>query len=138
MEEGSKKNRRFMESMKQQNLVKKIVFVTIILVVSYSIIHAAIPADERAALIALYEATGGDNWTDNSGWKTEPLHTDGFAMPGTEGDWSGISISIENAEEHVTLISLASKNLNGTLPPEMVNLTNLKYLRKKGGRWEEV
>ena len=44
---------------------------------------------KRAALIAFYNMTDGDNWTDNSGWKTLPLHSDGFAMPGTEGSWFG-------------------------------------------------
>ncbi len=49
-----------------------------------SIAFAAIPPIERAALIALYESTDGDNWTYNNGWKTPPLAADGFAMPGTE------------------------------------------------------
>ena len=50
-------------------------------------IHGAVPASERAALIALYNATNGDNWSINRGWKTPPLHSDGFAMPGTEDNW---------------------------------------------------
>lgn len=48
-----------------------------------------VTSKERAALIAFYNNTDGDNWTDNSGWKTPPLHSDGFAMPGTEGSWFG-------------------------------------------------
>jgi len=48
-----------------------------------------VPSKKRAALIAFYNNTDGDNWTDNSGWKTPPLHFDGFAMPGTEGSWFG-------------------------------------------------
>ncbi|UCH97180.1 MAG: hypothetical protein JSV88_10110, partial [Candidatus Aminicenantes bacterium] len=43
-------------------------------------VSAAIPAHERAALKALYNSTNGDNWTNNNGWKTPPLDTDGFAM----------------------------------------------------------
>ena len=31
--------------------------------------HGAIPASERAALIALYNATNGDNWSNNHGRK---------------------------------------------------------------------
>jgi hypothetical protein len=30
--------------------------------------EAGIPATERAALMALYDSTGGQNWTDNMGW----------------------------------------------------------------------
>jgi hypothetical protein len=48
-----------------------------------------VPSIKRAALIAFYNNTDGDNWTDNSGWKTPPLYSDGFAMPGTEGSWFG-------------------------------------------------
>jgi hypothetical protein len=47
------------------------------------------PSKKRTVLIAFYNNTDGDNWPDNSGWKTHPLHFDGFAMPGTEGSWFG-------------------------------------------------
>ncbi len=30
--------------------------------------QAGIPQSERDALVALYNATGGDNWTDNTNW----------------------------------------------------------------------
>ena len=30
---------------------------------------AAIPSQERSALIDLYNSTDGDNWKKNSGWK---------------------------------------------------------------------
>ena len=48
---------------------------------------------ERAALMALYNATNGDGWTNNSGWKTPPLAADGFAFPGTECGWHGVTCS---------------------------------------------
>ena len=60
--------------------------------------HAAIPISERQALIALYNSTDGDNWTDNSGWKEPPLAADGYALPGTEDTWYGITCS----GDHVT------------------------------------
>ena len=53
---------------------------------------ALITTSQRQALIAFYNATGGDTWTNNSGWKTEPLYPDGFAMPGTEGTWYGVAV----------------------------------------------
>ncbi|MGD2085933.1 MAG: hypothetical protein PVH61_07100 [Candidatus Aminicenantes bacterium] len=87
-------------------------------------LQAAIPAEERAALIALYNATSGNNWYYNGGWKTPPLHSDGFAMPGTENNWNGIQIS----GDHVTEIWLDYNNLNGSIPPELGNLINLKDL----------
>ena len=37
---------------------------------------------ERAALVAIYDATDGDNWTDNTNWKTEePV-----------GEWYGVTV----------------------------------------------
>ena len=87
-------------------------------------LQSAIPAEERAALIALYNATSGDNWYYNGGWKTPPLHTDGFAIPGTENSWYGLEIS----GDHVIEIWLGYNNLNGSIPPELGNLINLKDL----------
>jgi Leucine-rich repeat (LRR) protein len=85
-----------------------------------------IPTIERNALIALYESTNGNEWTDNSGWKDQPLHTDGFAMPGTEGTWYGITVENISGEKHVTRIELGFNNLNGDIPIELGNLSNLK------------
>ena len=85
-----------------------------------------IPAQERAALIALYSSTEGDGWDDNSGWKTPPLDEDGFAMPGTECDWSGVDCDGRNTT--VEMILLDSNHLNGSLPSELGNLSNLSSL----------
>ncbi len=87
-------------------------------------LQAAIPASERAALIALYNATNGDNWSNNGGWKTPPLHSDGFALPGTENNWYGIWVY----ENHVITINLNFNRLNGSIPPELGNLSNLQLL----------
>jgi WD40 repeat protein len=83
-----------------------------------------IPGAERSALIALYNSTNGDNWTDNSGWKDGTLSADGFQEPGTEHTWYGVSI--ENNQ--VVEIGLYNNNLVGTIPPELENLTKLKWL----------
>jgi hypothetical protein len=92
----------------------------------FSAAHAEIPAIERAALIALYNSTDGDNWTDNSGWKDGVLAEDGFAMSGTEGTWHGISLN--TAGTTVEGISLGQNNLDGTIPASLGNLANLKQL----------
>jgi Leucine-rich repeat (LRR) protein len=96
----------------------------LILVLLSGLVHGAIPAEEREALIALYNSTNGDNWTDNSGWKEPPLHTDGFAMPGTEGTWYGVTVS----GGHVTKIDLNYNQITGIIPTELGNLSNLEYL----------
>ncbi len=79
---------------------------------------------ERSALIALYDATGGDSWTNNTGWKAAPLHTDGFAMPGTEGTWYGVSES----GGHITALVLPGNNLQGSLPSSIGDLAHLSAL----------
>ncbi|MCP5050355.1 MAG: hypothetical protein GY940_24540, partial [bacterium] len=87
-------------------------------------LQAAIPAEERAALIALYNATNGDGWNDNSGWKTPPLDADGFAMPGTEESWYGIRLE----GNLVSQINLSGNTLTGSIPSELGNLSNLEQL----------
>ena len=87
----------------------------------------SIPVTERAALIAFYDATNGNSWTDNSGWQTPPLHTDGFAMPGTEGTWFGIGIDAGSLR--VTSIDLSNNNLAGVIAPELGSLSSLNFLR---------
>jgi len=90
-----------------------------------SFIYSAIPASERAALIALYNSTDGANWDSNSGWKNPPLVEDGFAMPGTEGNWIGVTVS----GNKVTAIYFELNNLVGALPAELGNLSNLQSLK---------
>ncbi len=92
---------------------------------------ADIPAEEREALIAFYNATNGDEWKDNAGWKAEPLEDDGFAAYGTGGEWFGITVS----NDHVTKIEMRDNGLNGTLPPELANLNHLEHLFIMG-EWE--
>ena len=87
-------------------------------------VHAAIPAAERAALIALYNSTDGDNRTNNSGWKAPPLDVDGLAMPGTENTWFGVTTDAGNTT--VTSIGLGRNQLSGSIPSELGNLLNLE------------
>lgn len=85
----------------------------------------AIPAEERAALIAIYKSTNGDNWNKKGGWKTPPLHSDGFAKPGTEGNWEGVKVSGDRVRE----IRFEKFGLKGTLPKEIGNLKAVTWLR---------
>jgi Leucine-rich repeat (LRR) protein len=111
--------------MRKASLFLTFALIGTLVVSSISIpLQAAIPASERAALVALYNTTKGDNWIDKSGWKTPPLDTDGFAMPGTEDTWFGITVS----GDHVTEIIMDLNNLQGNIPAELGNLSNLKSL----------
>lgn len=78
-----------------------------------------IPAQERQALIALYEATDGNNWKDHEGW---------LGSVGTECDWHGIICGTEVPPLGVTDIELSQNNLSGTIPNAVTNLTRLDSL----------
>ena len=76
---------------------------------------------EREALVALYEATNGPNWSWSRNWMTSaPL-----------SQWQGIHV---NDEGRVIRLQLQSNNLAGPLPPELANLTHLKFLRLQGNK----
>ena len=73
------------------------------------------PATDRAALVALYNATDGDNWADNTNWLSDrPLN-----------EWHGVTTNEESRVVHLVLIE---NNLSGTIPPELSNLSNLQRL----------
>jgi hypothetical protein len=100
-------------------MIKKCIIIWLFIIALSGPLFSAIPQIEREALIALYNSTNGDNWTSKTGWKTPPLHTDGFALPGTECYWKGVIVT----NECVKKIWLYSHQLNGHIPPEIGNLT---------------
>ncbi|MGE5342575.1 MAG: BACON domain-containing protein [Candidatus Omnitrophota bacterium] len=107
---------------------KKAFYLYIIYIIVFiqlpNFIFGVIPVEERTALIALYTSTNGDKWARRGGWKTPPLHPDGFAMPGTEGNWKGVTVS----SDHVTQLELPGNKLTGTIPSQLENLGNLQVL----------
>ncbi|MBL7850136.1 MAG: VCBS repeat-containing protein [Cyclobacteriaceae bacterium] len=74
---------------------------------------SCVPAAQRNALIALYNATDGANWTDNTGW-----------LSADESTWYGITV----IGCDITGISLDGNNLSGTIPPEIGDLPALEFL----------
>ena len=73
------------------------------------------PATDRAALEALYDATGGEDWSNNANWLTKaPL-----------GAWYGVTTDLNG---NVTLLYLADNWLSGEIPPELGDLSSLVVL----------
>lgn len=86
-------------------------------------IHIAPEKSEREILIEFYNATGGDNWTNNTNWCTdEPLDT-----------WYGIRTDNEGK---VWDISLSDNNLTGDA--YLADLTNLDYLSLLGNKLTSI
>lgn len=107
-----------------------VLFLFMVLLKCPGFVYGDIPAKERAALIALYKITNGDNWENNSGWKDGTLESDGFGPAGSEGTWHGITVS----GDHVTTINLSNNNLDGPIPAELENLSNLEGLYLSSNR----
>src|SRR4030042_4434665 len=73
-----------------------------------------IPQTEREALVALYNSTGGNNWTDNTNWW----------VTNTPSNWYGLTVS----DRHIIRIKLSDNQLTGTIPLEIGNLNALESL----------
>ncbi len=76
---------------------------------------AADSSSDRAALVALWLATGGQDWNKDDNWATSaPL-----------GDWYGVRA---DSLDRATGLSLPRNNLIGPIPPELGNLERLESL----------
>lgn len=76
---------------------------------------------DREVLEAVYDVTGGPDWTRRDNWLTEaPL-----------GDWQGVGT---DSDGRVIELSLRGNNLRGSIPTELGSLSNLKllYLARNG------
>lgn len=76
---------------------------------------------ERKALMAFYEATGGDSWTNHTNWGSDqPL-----------SEWYGVCV---DGEGSVTQINMFQNNLSGSLPDIFDQLPALQSVYLSGNR----
>ena len=76
---------------------------------------------DREALVALYNATDGENWNKSANWLSDaPL-----------GEWYGVTT---DGDGRVTALTLEGNQLSGEIPPELGNLSNLASLWLRGNR----
>ena len=69
---------------------------------------------DKQALVALYNATDGANWSNNENWLSdEPLDA-----------WHGVIV----IDGRVTVLRLNGNRLTGPIPPELGNLSSLRVL----------
>ncbi len=94
---------------------------------------------ERAALTALYDATGGRNWNDGTHWDSgEPLARWHGVLTDDDGRVTGLSLPANNLAgplpaalgrlERLTLMELDRNALSGPLPAEFGGLADLQAL----------
>lgn len=82
---------------------------------------AAVPAQERAALVTIYTALDGPNWKVRANWG---------AAAGSECTWYGVTC--DSANSTVTALDVSWNNARGVLPRDIGDLTNLVELRAGG------
>ena len=70
---------------------------------------------DRAALVALYNATGGVNWTNNTNWLSNEALS----------EWHRVET---DEDGRVTALRLVANELSGEIPAELENLANLQVL----------
>lgn len=71
--------------------------------------------EDRQVLIALFNATEGTNWTENTGWMGEQ----------SLDEWHGVTTDVNG---RVIGLNLHDNNLHGNLVPELDQLDGLEFL----------
>jgi photosystem II stability/assembly factor-like uncharacterized protein len=79
-----------------------------------------IPSLECQALVALYNRTGGTQWTNHTGWLANS----------TPCSWIGVFCGAG----HVTWLSLGNNQLTGSIPPKLGNMSALRTLDLSSNR----
>ena len=76
---------------------------------------------DRETLVALYNATDGENWRDNANWLSDaPL-----------GEWYGVTTDDDG---RVTELRLRNSELSGEIPADLGGLSNLEGLFLSGNQ----
>ena len=100
---------------------------------------------DRAALVALYEATGGANWKDNENWLTDaPLREWAGVATDSVGNVAGLFLEANNLVDtlppelgslaHLEMLILSDNQLTGPVPGELGNLARLRFLTLRRNR----
>ena len=92
---------------------KLVLYLFLVFVINVGEVFAQDRERDSLALVELYDNTDGDNWTDNTNWKSAPIDT-----------WYGVTVT----GGRVTSLVLLNNNLVGSIPPQIENLTSLQYL----------
>ena len=87
-------------------------------------------ASDRRALEALYHATGGDRWADNTNWLSDAPLEGWYGVEVTDGRVTGLRLGGWDEAVGETV----GNGLTGSLPPELGTLSALRRLEAAGNR----
>ena len=95
-------------------------------VVNVAVATRPLPSDRarKRILTALYEATDGDDWSNNTNWLSGAPPGAWFGV----NTGAGLGAPTSKVEQPVIQIVLQENNLAGSIPPEVGNLAKLTYL----------
>ena len=96
-----------------------LLWVMLLVAVSELKVRAQVSEQDSLALVALYNATDGPNWSDNTNWLTTPV-----------SQWNGVAVT----GDRVTTLLLVFNRLTGAIPVELGNLTSLSVLSLPGNQ----
>lgn len=90
----------------------KTIILLVLCIFTFNTASAAVSTSEKQALIDLYHATNGDDWTVS------------WDLTTSVENWKGVTI----IEDKIVALELTNNNLKGELPRSLGNLTHLKVL----------
>ena len=98
----------------------QIILISLFLIINQNLISQCDGHPDYAPLMALYNATNGPNWINNDGWEEGAAETNCNPCNG----WYGV-FCVNN---RVILLFPTDNNLNGALPQEISDLTQLNSI----------
>ena len=97
--------------------------------VTVKIVNAA---TDKAALEAFYDATGGDNWTVNTNWKSGTLPSDCGDENRAAGCWFAVNTDASGRVTELNFLWIGDvnspNNFVGSLPAELGDLSRMTHL----------
>ncbi len=91
-------------------MIRRLITSTLLTLTGFQAASAQVNIQDSLALVALYDATNGDHWKNNSNWLFDPVST-----------WYGITLQ----GDRVYVINLYDNGLEGYIPDEIGELTGL-------------
>ena len=95
-------------------------------------------AGDRAALVALYNATDGANWANNTNWLSNNPLANWYGVTTNAGRVTTLALDRNNLTGSIPtqlgdlssleILRLYQNRLTGSIPPELGNLSNLRHL----------